>query len=172
MKKIVNLFSNLITYLTIFIVLAVSIFVIPTFIGIKPFIVQSGSMEPAINTGAIAFVNTKNKNVQLNDIITFKLVSESGKETVVTHRIVDIQNEFLYTKGDANENADLSPIKREQVIGKFVIQIPYIGYFMASMSKKKTIVVVVWIMLLNFISITLSSVFNNASDMEVKDIKK
>lgn len=160
MSKIINTISNLITYLTILIVIIASIFVVPSLFGIKPFIVQSGSMEPVINTGGIAFVNTKDLDVEINDIITFKLLSESGKETVVTHRIIDIKDSLLYTKGDANENADLSPIDKSQVVGKFMLQVPYVGYLMAKMTPKRTIVAIVWLVVINFISIAMSSVFS------------
>lgn len=169
MNKIVNTISNLITYLTIIIVIIASIFVIPSLFGIKPFIVQSGSMEPVINTGGIAFINTKDLDVEVNDIITFKLLSESGKETVVTHRIIDIKDGVLYTKGDANENADLSPIDKSQVIGKFMLQVPHVGYLMAEMTPKRTIVAIIWLVVINFILIAMSSVFSKEDEEQVEE---
>jgi len=80
---------------------------VPDFMGYKPFIVLSGSMEPTILTGDI--VVTKEiaaDSIAKNDIITFR----SDKNTVITHRVTDILykdgNISFLTKGDANTGAD------------------------------------------------------------------
>ena len=51
MRKAINIFQ----YTTIAIgLIVIIIFLIPRFIGIRPYIVLSGSMEDAIKTGAVA----------------------------------------------------------------------------------------------------------------------
>ena len=75
------------------------------FLGkVKPFIVISNSMEPAIKTNAIILINKKDFDlVETNDIIVYK------KENIgmVAHRVIakTRDNKFI-TKGDNNSNID------------------------------------------------------------------
>lgn len=92
----------------------------------KVFIVQSGSMEPAIATGSIV-VTLPQKYYRVGEVVTFTL-SPTGKN-LVTHRIVSISGEGEFTtKGDANEDADTQIVKSESIVGKTFISIPYLGY--------------------------------------------
>lgn len=101
----------------------------PDFLGYKPFIVLSGSMEPTINTGDIAIIKKcKADEIKEGDIIAFR----SGK-SVITHRIVEINNSDseskLVTKGDNNNSEDRYPVNLETVEGIFVYRIPKLGNF-------------------------------------------
>ena len=91
--------------------------------GVRPFIVLSGSMEPAIWTGEAAFINTRDRAVEEGDIITFL----AGREKYVTHRAVRITGEGIITKGDANETEDPRPVRREDVVGTYLFGIPHLG---------------------------------------------
>lgn len=95
----------------------------------KPYIVQSGSMEPTIMTGDIIIVSPQAKYYR-NQVITFK---DSG-ERVVTHRIVgDGRNEDgpFVTKGDANQTTDEEEVTPVQIIGKVIFTLPKLGYVVA-----------------------------------------
>ena len=46
----------------------------------------------------------------------------------MTHRVFNITDEGFITKGDANEDPDQWKVKKENVIGKLILTIPYIGY--------------------------------------------
>lgn len=92
-------------------------------------IVESGSMEPAIKTGAVlAYV--PRSEYQIGDIVTF--TGTSVNPTPTTHRIVDAVTEgeqLLYvTKGDANEDLDYRRIQDEDILGKVFFAVPYAGY--------------------------------------------
>ncbi|RJR29627.1 signal peptidase I [Candidatus Microgenomates bacterium] len=91
----------------------------------RAFIVQSGSMEPTIKTGSIAITKTQD-NYGVGDIITFSL--KANKKEYITHRVVDTA-EGLKTKGDANEEPDLWTVASEEIVGKTIFTIPYVGYF-------------------------------------------
>lgn len=99
--------------------------------GMKPYIVLSGSMEPTIHTGGIVVIDTRQKdNVQPQDIVAF---AESNG-TVVTHRIIGgSKEEGFITKGDANDVEDLNGLPAENIIGKYCFSIPYIGYIWSSL---------------------------------------
>ena len=118
-------------------------------------------MEPAIPTGAVAFINTKDTAIEIGDIITYKMQSSNGGEVLVTHRVVDQEETGSYiTKGDANDINDANPVSQEQIIGSYSYSIPKAGYLLAQLNKKVIIAIIVWIILLNGMSIALSSVFD------------
>lgn len=90
---------------------------VPDFLGYKPFIVLSGSMEPSIMTGDMVFVKeTDPDSLKVGDVIAYK----SGS-SVVTHRIVEVKSENgetrYVTQGDANNAADQSLVKPADVEG-------------------------------------------------------
>ena len=90
---------------------------VPDFLGYKPLIVLSGSMEPSIMTGDMVFVKeTDPDSLKVGDVIAYK----SGS-AVVTHRIVEVKSENgetrYVTQGDANNAADQSLVKPADVEG-------------------------------------------------------
>lgn len=99
----------------------------PSFLGYKPFIVLSGSMEPTIITGDMAIIKECDpKQLKVGDVIAFK----SGN-AIVTHRIIEVtvedgENVFI-TKGDNNNIEDKFPVQQNQVEGIFVRRIPKLG---------------------------------------------
>lgn len=100
---------------------------VPDFMGYKPFIVLSGSMEPEIMTGDMVLVkNTDAGNLQEGDVIAFK----SG-EAVVTHRIMEVKTEngevSYVTQGDANDSPDQTSVKPADVEGIYKNRIPGAG---------------------------------------------
>jgi len=91
--------------------------------------VLSGSMEPAIRVGSTVVVNPA-EDYKIGDVITFRAGGRSGIPT--THRIEDIRTEagepVYITKGDANPAADIVEVRKENVVGKVLFSIPYLGY--------------------------------------------
>lgn len=94
--------------------------------------VQSGSMEPSISMGSIVIIKPT-KEYKINEIITIK--DPADKTISVTHRIVDIINTdntiSFVTKGDANESIDSETRKFENILGKVIIHMPYLGYIIS-----------------------------------------
>ena len=100
---------------------------IPSFMGWKPFIVLSGSMETEIKTGDIVVVKeVPIEDVKLNDVIAFK---EDG--IVITHRIVEIKEDNgvkkYITKGDNNNVKDSGFVLKEQIEGVYQFRIEGLG---------------------------------------------
>ena len=97
----------------------------------KLYVVQSGSMEPKLKLGSLVIVKPQ-ESYAANDVITFS--PEGGKETI-THRIAmrrypegtTFQPTYI-TKGDANEEIDRGEVKNENVVGKVVLSVPFLGY--------------------------------------------
>lgn len=125
-KKIAAGFFKICSWIILLLTVVSFVFVLifPLF-GLKPYIVQSGSMEPVIHTGSVVYINELAKNdIEVGDIIAYRLTNR----IFVTHRVVEMSNDSVITKGDANESPDLAPISKKNIIGKFMFTIPWIGY--------------------------------------------
>ena len=118
------------------IILMVIVLLLPTtiarFMGYEVYNVVSESMEPALPMGSMVFVRqTDWHDIEIGDVIAFY----SGG-AVVTHRVtsnVTYKGEFL-TKGDANEEEDISGVPYDQVIGRVEKHVPYLGELTAMMA--------------------------------------
>lgn len=126
-KKVVRTVINLALLVVIIAGLALTL---PRIAHIKPYVVLSGSMEPAIMTGSIAYVDENAKNPKVGDTITFTF--EDGSTT--THRVYAREGDSITTKGDANETID-APIDVKQVVGTVRFSIPYLGYIYDEATK-------------------------------------
>lgn len=127
------LFKNLfyLAVAVIFIVILLSIFTSFDFLSHFDFLaISSGSMKPSLRIGDLAVINAKSKQIQKNDIITFK--DPNGSGFFITHRVIRINSggNFIsfQTKGDANNSADKWNIEPHDVHGKVLLAFPYIGY--------------------------------------------
>jgi len=104
--------------------------------------VTSGSMTPTIKIGAIVMVRAAT-SYKIKDIITFQV--GSGKRDIVTHRIISRKGDEFITKGDANNVADINPVKKENILGRVVFNISYAGYIANVISSKIGILILVLI---------------------------
>jgi signal peptidase len=99
------------------------------------FIVEGGSMEPAIHLGSAVITDRVDvATLQVGDIVTFR--GENG--TVVTHRLVALPGspgDALHTKGDANPTADVNPLLPENVIGRVRVVVPTAGVVLTALSS-------------------------------------
>lgn len=100
---------------------------VPSFLGWKPFIVLSGSMETEIYAGDLAVVKEVDTNtLKKGDIIAFK-----RGDIVITHRIYDIVQEDgitkYITKGDNNNTEDNGYVLPEQIEGLYQFKISRLG---------------------------------------------
>ena len=124
---------------------------VPDFLGYKPFIVLSGSMEDKIKIGDLVIVKKCDPStLKTNDIIAYKLGN-----SVITHRIIEVQEkdgitQFL-TKGDNNNTEDQTPVKFENVEGIYIRRIPKLGNIALFMQSSAGIVIFVSVPLILFI---------------------
>jgi len=128
-NKIVNIgYYSLLTML-IFLVVLFACSMLPISGNYKMMTVLSGSMEPAIKTGSIVVSKSFN-DYKIGEVITFK--NDGGGDIPTTHRIVEMEVAkgvpIYTTKGDANNAADGKRIYKKQIIGKVVLNIPFLGY--------------------------------------------
>ena len=93
-----------------------------------PSIIISNSMKPVISRGDLVFLKrTDTDSLEKGDVIQYKL-----DEIQVFHRIIEVKYNkgirYFVTKGDANSAEDPSPVTEEQVMGKYIGRIPYVGW--------------------------------------------
>ncbi len=87
------------------------------FLGWKPVLVLSDSMEPTFHAGSILIVREQGtKEPEPGDIVMFPI--ETGREQAyVTHRIVSREQDGYITKGDNNNARDFGFRAREDILG-------------------------------------------------------
>lgn len=103
--------------------------ILPTKEYIASYAVVSGSMEPVIGKGSVAFIRPiADSELQKGSVIAFTHPIDS--RTTILHRVVAVDNETLsyQTKGDANNTVDNWEVTSDQVIGQYQFSIPYLGY--------------------------------------------
>lgn len=100
----------------------------------KIYTVESGSMQPTLHQGDL-IVTKESVTYTSGDIVTFAPATATKKYQAITHRIIDtkeINGTTLFTtKGDFNKAADIDPLYKNQIIGRFVFKIPLVGYFIS-----------------------------------------
>lgn len=95
---------------------------------IKPVAVATGSMEKELYTGDVVIIKKcKANDVNVGDIIEYQMEGYT-----VIHRIIEKRqrsgNFYLVTKGDNNNAPDVAEVREDQLIGKVIFKIKYIGY--------------------------------------------
>ena len=119
----------------------VALVTVPKALGWQGVVVLSGSMEPALQTGGIAFVQPLKDptTIKTGEIITF--TSPDFGKSRVTHRVVEVVqgNEGLQfrTKGDANSIADPTLTPATKVIGTVKFDVPYLGYLVDKLRQRQ-----------------------------------
>ena len=98
--------------------------------------ITSSSMWPAMKKNDIVLIKgiEKKEDIQVGDIIVYR-----NPKGFTIHRVVELKEETLITRGDAN-NVNDKPIKYKEVVGKAVewsgkpFRIPHLGKISALVS--------------------------------------
>lgn len=108
--------------------------------GVKPLIFRSGSMSPDIPTGALALSKTTPAaDLKVGDVVSV----ENQQGTRITHRVHEIVSSdsttsVLILKGDANQDADLTPYTVTEADRVF-FSVPGLGYAVSWLSSPAAI---------------------------------
>ena len=150
LTKVIKAFIN--ALMTLILILGIA-FILLYIIGIEPFVVESGSMEPTIQTGSLSFINKKVSydNIKVNDVIAFK----NNSDARVTHRVVNITDKGFETQGDSNNKSDGISTTRSNYIGKNIFSIPKLGLVVKFIQTTKGKIILITIIVL----LVLSSFF-------------
>lgn len=113
-------------------------------------VIASGSMSPALEVGDVIIVQgVSPASIQAGDIIVF----DSPEEIRTIHRVTQIQTlsngtmQFR-TKGDANPSEESYWTSEEDVHGRVLYKIPYLGWMALIPTIPITIAVIIIIIIL------------------------
>lgn len=146
-KRIFKFITNVISYTALVVLILLGVFLAYYTISVKiyssrgekfePLIslytIVSGSMEPNINVYDVVITKKTRspKEIKKGDVITFISTSSISKNMTITHRVIDIieteEGIFYKTKGDNNISPDTAPAPYNNVLGKVIIRIPWLG---------------------------------------------
>lgn len=156
-KSILSTILKLLYYIVIVFVCLIAIFLIYYIINsqlhaddenYKPkfsiYTIVSPSMTPVINVYDIV-INIRPetpKDIQVGDIITYKSSAANTEGMTITHRVIGVSQlpdgtyEYM-TQGDNNEEPDSLYVTYDNVIGKEIAIIPYLGRLQFLIANQK-----------------------------------
>ncbi len=124
------------------------------FLGVRQYVIMTGSMEPNYNIGDVIIdKEIKKEDIKIGDVITF---SVGDGKTTVSHRIIEIvekKGETLYkTKGDNNNSPDKDLVSYEQIQGRAIYKIDKIGLVLKGFTTGTAVVIVMLFFIVTYIS--------------------
>lgn len=138
-KIITNLFLDLVLIVLFFVAVLMFINLVSLKTGnsrhalFGTYVIISPSMVPAINIDdAVVIKKVDVSDLKKGDIITFSSSDARYFGYTITHRIYDVSNDYsgnfvFRTKGDGNESIDSAPVLADNIYGKVIFVIPYLG---------------------------------------------
>ena len=122
----------------------------PSFLGVKTYVIITGSMEPNIEIGDIV-VGKAEENLDIGDVISYR-----KGQSVITHRITQINKnengEIEYrTQGDNNNVEDEESIKPSNIEGKVIKIVPKLGKVTLILQNK---VIIIFIFIIFYIYVS------------------
>lgn len=95
---------------------------------IKPVAIATGSMEKELFIGDVAII----KKCNSNDVIVGDIIEYQMEGYTVIHRVAEKRQRngqfYFITKGDNNKLPDALEVREDQLIGKVIFKVRYIGY--------------------------------------------
>lgn len=142
MGIIKKLGSYLLNVILVILILLCIVLYLPKAMGYKSYTVLSGSMLPKYKIGSVVFskdINISQDTLKVGDVIVFNKGSKK-----ITHRVysIDWDTNLITTKGDNNSSTDSQPVLFNEVEGKVVYNIPYIGYISIVMRNKSVFTII------------------------------
>lgn len=108
--------------------------------------VQTNSMRPVFTAGdAVLVTRVTKEDLHAGDIVSFR--DATRPEIILSHRIVQISDRTLITKGDNTPQKDL-PITADRIIGRAQFVAPGLGTFMNWLRTPYGLVLAIYIPLL------------------------
>jgi signal peptidase len=129
LKEMAKLFEWVFFTIIVLTVLTIASPLLPTrqYLHVQSYIVSSGSMEPTVQTGALALTApVDSHNLHVSDIIAF--TSPKNQKQIILHRINKIKNNSFETKGDNNNVTDIWIVPSKLIQGKYIFSVPLLGH--------------------------------------------
>ncbi len=104
--------------------------------GTEMYAVATDSMSPYLKEGdAVVVLPVDVSEIKEGDVITVAFSDNSG---YFTHRVtrIDNENDWVYTKGDANALEDPFPSSLKYIQGRMLFSIPAIGFISLAIGRR------------------------------------
>lgn len=116
--------------------------------GYQAYIITSDSMKPEINNGDVVIVRKiGQEEIKENDVIVY---SEEAQN--ITHRVIVITEKNGHkeykTKGDNNQVEDSKFVLYENIKGKVMFKIPFLGTIILFMKNQIIVLIILLVILL------------------------
>ncbi len=167
-KKVIEIIAIILIYNIILIALSSANKIsVVNILGYKSYIIKTNSMEPTISINDVVITKkVKKEKIKKGDVITFLQEGE-----VITHRITQIDDNGNYTtKGDNNNIEDIFKITYENIEGKHILTIPYLGKIVQALDNKIVLLIITLIILI-FMFITILNQEKRENRREKKKIE-
>ncbi|MEM2149502.1 MAG: signal peptidase I [Nitrososphaerota archaeon] len=112
--------------LTIFLTIVILLTFISLASDLRIYRIVSPSMEPSLPVGSLIIVSLT-EPIEVGDIVAYEL-EVSGRSYTLVHRVVDIRDNVYLIKADVDDSSLGEIVKAENIIGKVVLAIPFLGY--------------------------------------------
>ena len=167
-KKVIEIIAIILIYNIILIALSSANKIsVVNILGYKSYIIKTNSMEPTISINDVVITKkVKKEKIKKGDVITFLQDGE-----VITHRITQIDDNGNYTtKGDNNNIEDIFKITYENIEGKHILTIPYLGKIVQALDNKIVFLIITLIILI-FMLIAIQNQEKRENRREKKKIE-
>jgi len=121
--------KNLVAVIAAFAGLVALTALVLVFLGYRPFVLMSSSMEPLYTEGSLCFVNTR---IPLEDLSVGDVLVYRESDFLVLHRLVGIEGKAdvvidAKLQGDTNNIAQDVELSRINYVGRAAFTIPALG---------------------------------------------
>lgn len=148
-KKILSVFKIIMIVLIIFFIICFSSIVyqkkvlknnMPNLFGFVGGTIVSASMEPNIMIGDYVIAKA-NGGYDVSDVVLFK-----RGNAYIAHRVVEVHDDYIVTKGDNNETVDVD-IPKDTVVGPVVKVFSGLGSLFMLLSQYKILVFIIFVLI-------------------------
>lgn len=171
MTKAVSRVWNVISTLLVTLVVVLAVLLVGVrVVGLTPYVVLSGSMEPTYHVGSMIYVKDVDPaDIAVGDPITFRI----SDDMVATHRVIAIYEDGSFqTQGDANDAPDGAPVSPENLVGKPVFTVPYLGFLADWMMKPPGLYITVTAAVVLIVLMFLPGILQKAEEADRRDAEK
>ena len=149
---------------------------VPTIFNRAISYVPTESMEDEIMAGDIIVVHTNQDEYQVGDVVSF-MADIDGRETNITHRIVEKDGDLFTMKGDNNDRTYVweTDIPKDDIIGIYKgWRSPIFGYvygmlFASSVNIVFILIILTFLLIMGFEVVNIFNTINEKKAAEEKE---
>lgn len=142
--------SALLRGITLLVVVAAALLAVGAAAGLRPLIVLTGSMRPAIEPGDLVVARQMPADqIERGQIVTFARPGRPGE--TLTHRVVKVTDKgpghrAVVTRGDANDRGERWTIARDGTVGRYLLKVPDAGRLVSAVATATGRTVAIWLL--------------------------